>query len=521
MNEDWVLGMNGTNDDGSAQPAATDAGSGYAGVTFHAGPDLNSLTEVSGGADLDETFNDDAIILQVTTEDVVGNEFVTYYAGPGDGADAAAETAAGDNATQVATDSDARVGVDKGDPTASYVTTGSNMSDGDVMNTAGIAPGGTVIKDITLTSSDSRSGFPPNRALWKTVFMAPGASGQTTCAVGVWTAAGTCTPLARGVTFDFSAGAFSNGHTLSDGYYVTDITVIDAAGNAVELSQLTNLRDVVGPTNGGLTHDPNLTPGGSETFGSPGTENVDIDSGSLYLQYGGLGYVFQDTNPFGAYGPDEFSTSGTVTVTTEFLGAIENTLGGGIVPADQARIDMADFAEGVTTNVSTQTSTFGTGTNPYDPATGGTAPASWNAASRQPDGQILTSSANTSDGNATICNDGDSDGCPTEETSATANFVVTGEGSANNDGELTNQFQRVVFQTEIGSPGSGLWKQIGTGAVTITEAGDTRTFTYSGTIDASDFQDSGGATYTVRAIGINTTEGFGLMETFTITLSND
>lgn len=145
--------------------------------------------------------------------------------------------------------------------------------------------------------------------------------------------------------------------TTTNGYYIVNCKVTDAAGNFVNMDPFTVLVDNVQPNAGNLTVPSVLTGGAAYTLSAAVTDNIDLGTGWATIGYYNiadiLGYwIVQNETTFGTYGLPltKTTTYGTLTIdkvirTVRTVDATTNLAANGLVyTAARAEYALRDVA---------------------------------------------------------------------------------------------------------------------------------------------------------------------------------
>jgi preprotein translocase subunit YajC len=508
----------GSTTTGPTAPRVADRGVGLPTTGFFsysAGTSPTALTAITTAGTLTETFNNDVYYLQILVQDVFGaagstvNQRRRFYNATFEGtgtsnANITALQTAGNNA---------RWGLDEGDPCFSSdgVTCNNQLLDGtrldqdrEIIGVAGtltIGGGGVMsgtqivsqLLDLQGPEGGTPSFFPQNPVITRLRQRAPNIGTTAGCYIGL--ISNNACQFRGGIgpnsglsgTYDFytaqDAGAFyrlhhaisgqvfnvntdANGTSLdfdnrtvteSTGYWLLEQRVVDNAGNSSPLLTRTFVWDRTAPIVGGLSFGATVTAGGSATFSTVVSDELDLDKAEFFLVWAGAGLaVLQNTVTLGEFGPDAFTTAGSATSTSPFVHSLRVGAGGALIPTTGSLFRVFDFGKNVAEGVG--------GVPAVSPAPAPVEQNDITAAS-------LYSSA------AVLCWDTDGNGCPTNPTTTTLTFQVTGPTlvpftrvdflvgiDVNNDG---------VIDTD--AAGNQLWAPIAQGSA-VSVVGNVSTF---------------------------------------------
>lgn len=489
----WINGsyqfsstFGGSIDDGTNDCASEDCGANTNTVTFQAGTAADALSPVTNGGELAETATNNALIVQVTIRDVLGNTRTGYVGASGFVTSAASAR---------------RFGVDKTAPIISF--TDASVGAGSRDNTA---PAGIFQVTYADTGAVAASGFGPNPVMTTVIRQAPNVSGVAACARGdeqVNSGSDSdtvCEPVGDEGTEPVTGALAAD----ANGYFTYSAYVVDQAGNVSPTLTRTSLLDTQAPSVGGIATPATVTGGQAVTFSTAATDNLDLNEAQPFLGYGAGAVTLQFPGTvLGTYGPDAFTTSATPSVTiNQFVRSIENTFGGAVLLADSVGIRVTDQAfNAATANGSIRG------------AVGPTVPGTFQSR----DTTFLSYTARLApNAPATICNGTTQSGvagqpCPTNPTSTTVQAVLTGR-----TGTFASPFQRVEFYRT--DPATGRLVFIGTGSISVTDTGAERTITYTGSFNGQGL-DAG--SYNVYALGVDAQGRALLSNAVAVTVAED
>jgi hypothetical protein len=482
-------------------PAVSDVVGGVAGVggvsvTYHAGAAGSSNTELAalpaaatpGAAGLAASAVNTTYSVVARVADALGNVALQRLAPFG--------------ANPLAT-----FGVDAGAPTGQVILPGSVL-DRTIYNAnvPGFGPfaGGA----ITLNAFDDvLFGSAPVA----TSFRYTNAADGVTCLVGATTA---CTPTQQGASFATdNTDVYAGAGAVTEAYFQYQGQAYDAAGNASgTTSVVTYLFDQTAPSVDDIAGVAGtFAAGQSYAFSATATDNVDLKQSAFAFVFPGLTGTNLDAIPLAApqalgtpWDFENASPSAPVSATVPFVTGVEPTNGAGspsgvLVPVRQARFLVSDVAE----NQSSQQTAFTVGTFPP--------PVSFGAGASPifPAGATFQQTTSA----ASLCFESDAPCDAPAVRSVTITATATGPA-----GTFANPFARVLFAyvDNINVGGSEFTHRfIGIDdTATFVDAGPTRTWTWSATLDAEDLVlNPSGLNYVlpVQAIGISDVTGTALL----------
>jgi hypothetical protein len=526
INEAWLFDQ-----DDFADVGVEDDGVGLRDdyFTYQAGGDLESLATVTSGAALDETVDNgpSGNILSLTVMDGFGNSNTRFFAGvegadddepdyPND--DDAFEDGVAPNPVEGASTGDMEdldaagdipaffhFGVDKGDPTIEHDTDAAcgNLENMQVINfnVDGFGDGECVATEF----SDELSGFDVDPVRTRIRREAPGVTGTDTCALGVIDDDDNCDVTGTSGVFNFLTDAYTSGDLSEAFYFVDDLRARDAAFNESADLEFRVVYDITDPVIFGVQHDGTLTPGGQEQFSSGVFENLDADRAEFFLVWTGPALAIRQsvTTLDNTFGPP-FTRQVSATSTSSFVGSLQVGTTNAPTSTDNGAFRVTDKA---------RNSAYGT--SPALPPS-----PTRNFTDGGPTVAIFADSEELDATEDDLCWDLDSsDGdCTGETTSTQLSFSVQGDGSAEGDGPLANQFPsgvRFYVGLDIDNDGvidseggNELWTLLGSASQTVTDDNvtDTRTYTYRHTATAAQIATAAGRTESnncvwVRAVG--------------------
>jgi hypothetical protein len=330
-----------------------------------------------------------------------------------------------------------------------------------------------------------------------------------------------------------------------DAYFTITSTVADQAGNLAAAVSRVQLVDATAPSIGGLSYPPFFTAGGSATFTSTSTDNLDIQLERLNITYGPVQPAVlggAGVNTLGETLTDGVTAAGWVGFTTEIGGSTlwyPDVAVNGYDATPLITSHAYAFTTNPLTQVQVRATADGTGSglngngnmntangivlNQANTATGSATPIIA--------GSLPTQTAITATGAAgagpvkwVICAQAASTACPAVYATPVAfTTAISRDGAAPNtvtinaiatgtSGVFNNPFSQVQFWAYDPSAATEGWRLIGTvtNAATVTDAGGAepagRNWQFSFTWDPnSTTAPSTGVTYRVVAIGIGGT----------------
>ncbi len=320
---------------------------------------------------------------------------------------------------------------------------------------------------------------------------------------------GACVPVAVGIGTQAQVLAQGKG----DGYYVASIYSSDQAGNITADSIFTAGEDVTAPTQGGVAIPASFTGGGTATFPTSATDNMDLVRSDAILQYPAANLYYSNALPGVAFDNVLTNSASYSFSIPNFISSLQSTNAGGnpVAPAagndrpTELSVTSVDEANNTSlaTNAAFGAATFSTATA-YSSNTNFT---TWTAA---------TSQATLSDCPSAGC--ASADKSPANKTAATLTAVATGP-----TGVFNIPFASVTFYYQVGG---SAWYPIGTvSAPAASDNGVNRTWTYtlSFTPPKSTPQGAsltGGAAINVVAVGQDAAGNALMSQPVAITLTN-
>jgi hypothetical protein len=301
-------------------------------------------------------------------------------------------------------------------------------------------------------------------------------------------------------------------------YYFTEMQAWDAATNSSAEVSWWNVRDTQGPVSSTVSNDADLDGGDVEVFQTLTTDNLDIKAFRAFVGFGADRVDFGSTN-VGAFGPDDYTRSATLTAQFAWLGAYQQDIAGALVNADAVDFDITDFGANLTNVTGTTVAA-----NEYSAANPMTR---FNVGTSSVRVETAAGAVSYGTGMLSLCADLLADGCvvATSVTSVTVSLTITGDGSgvADATGPLLNPFRKVIFlarKTDDAAAPLNDWYELGQGVMSVTEGvgGDPRTYTYSTSLAGSLFTDTG--TFTIWGFGLDA-DGRGFRATFTVLVTED
>lgn len=439
------------------------------------------LTQITTAGDLAATLVNTSYRVRVNETDKLGNVRCTDLGG----------SAGAGQAT---------FGVDKGIPTAVFSDppAGTSALNQQIVNIA--APG---IPLFAIAISDDASGFsatPASTSVTRTT-----AAVAVACTVGTLNTAGTaCNTVLTGTQTPVNGNGAAA--AASEGYYVFVSTIRDQAQNAAPTLTRQALVDVTAPIMGGVSIPAAITGGSSAAFSTSATDNLDLAGSNYTVAYGtdvdastrpgtSTGLKFRTVGPtLGVAFDNVLTTTSSFTVTVpSFIRNVQVTNGADAPVAFSNPANLPNAINVRAIDAANNTSAAGSGAiAPANvPQTGAT-----NYAGLAGFQTWLVSNAPTPLCNAATC------AAPANPTSVVLTATANGTLST-----FQVPFQQVqFFYFDNGAGGSNEWIFIGTAvASTVTDAGATRTFTWSLSFDPPASFGTAGAVVPLIAVGLNST----------------